>query len=136
MLLLRIILVQALLFLTINKTLKLFRKTLKEENITCKAPISNTNGVLGLGDCPNSYYIRLGLGTPPQYFDFLFDTGSPILWVPTLSTNPNGFNNSASSTYKLGDTPYSIEYVDGSGASGTFGSDVVSLTSTNISTRS
>ena len=114
----------------------MFKKTIKAENSTCKAPISNNNGVLGLGNCQVLYYVRLGLGTPPQYFDFQFDTGSPILWVPTTATNQNGFNNAVSSTYKLGDIPYRIAYVDGSEAAGTFGSDIVSLTNTHISTTS
>ena len=131
---LRIILIFVFLTLTFSKYLELKRRTsesIKED--ACLPPNSNNNTVQGMGTCSDLYYVTLGIGSPPQYFDFQFDTGSPILWIPTKATNPQGFNTSASSTYNISNTPYNISYVDGSSAAGNFGKDIVSVSNSSIS---
>jgi len=79
------------------------------------------------------YYGQVGIGTPPQQFNLLFDTGSSDLWVPgkkcTQSSsclNHKKFDGSKSSTYKAGTKTFSIQYGTGS-MTGVVSQDVVSL---------
>ena len=61
---------------------------------------SNNQSNLGIGNCQdNIYYITLEVGTPSQAIGVQFDTGSNILWIPTVSGTGSGFNTAASSTY-------------------------------------
>uniref|UniRef100_A0A8C8B2S0 Peptidase A1 domain-containing protein n=1 Tax=Otus sunia TaxID=257818 RepID=A0A8C8B2S0_9STRI len=80
------------------------------------------------------YYGAISIGTPPQDFTVVFDTGSSNLWVPSVSCtslacqNHQMFNPSQSSTYKRTGQNLSIHY--GTGAmEGTVGSDTVILAS-------
>jgi len=67
------------------------------------------------------YYGDITLGTPPQTFSVVFDTGSSNLWVP--STQCKGFNlacflhnrysSARSSTYMRDGSPVSIKYGSG-----------------------
>ena len=84
------------------------------------------------------YYGTLEVGTPPQKFQVVFDTGSADLWVPsttcpTASMNCNGktvFDSTKSSSYedvKPGaKSDFSIVYGSGS-VTGTFGVDRVTV---------
>lgn len=60
-------------------------------------PVSSGNG---------EYLTQIGLGTPPQRFTAIVDTGSDLLWtqcLPCTSCYPqsgNAFNPSLSSTYQ------------------------------------
>jgi len=68
------------------------------------------------------YYGEIALGTPPQAFTVVFDTGSANLWVP--SAHCKGFNiacllhrrytASQSSTYTEQGHPFAIKYGSGS----------------------
>ena len=68
------------------------------------------------------YYGQIELGSPPQSFSVIFDTGSANLWVP--SAKCRGFNlpcllhrryaSQHSRTYVRDDTPFAIKYGSGS----------------------
>ncbi|XP_029477246.1 pepsin A-like isoform X1 [Oncorhynchus nerka] len=71
-------------------------------------------------DADLSYYGVISIGTPPQSFKVIFDTGSSNLWVPSVycssqaCQNHEKFNPGLSSTFKLGSKTVSIQYGSGS----------------------
>ncbi|KAH8282780.1 hypothetical protein KR054_009773 [Drosophila jambulina] len=88
-----------------------------------------------LGNSMNMYYYgEISIGTPPQYFNVVFDTGSANLWIPSvqcLATDVacqqhNQYNASASSTYVASGQNFSIEYGTGS-VTGYLATDTVTI---------
>ncbi|XP_067875409.1 pepsin A-like [Heterodontus francisci] len=79
-----------------------------------------------------SYYGTISIGTPPQSFTVIFDTGSSNLWVPSVycssqsCTNHKKFSPSRSSTYRATNQPLSIQYGSGS-MTGILGYDTVTV---------
>ena len=80
------------------------------------------------------YYGLLQVGTPPQSFDVIYDTGSSNIWVPNTKFASHAvFNSSLSSTYVADGTPFAIHYGSGP-VSGHVSTDTISfggLTVTN-----
>jgi hypothetical protein len=78
------------------------------------------------------YYGVIEIGTPPQFFTTIMDTGSSNLWVPSTSctdtacNGKNKYSSSASSTYKANGEPITIHYGTGS-MKGTLCYDTVSV---------
>ncbi|XP_037284260.2 cathepsin D [Rhipicephalus microplus] len=80
------------------------------------------------------YYGLIGLGTPPQSFKVIFDTGSANLWVPSVKCpdtedgckDKKKYDSSKSSTYKADGRKFRIEY--GSGiVEGIYSTDVLTI---------
>ncbi|XP_024072463.1 cathepsin E [Terrapene carolina triunguis] len=84
------------------------------------------------------YFGQISIGTPPQNFTVLFDTGSSNLWVPSIYCVSKAcavhsrFHPSDSNTYSEVGTPFSIQYGTGS-LSGIIGSDQVTVEGITVS---
>ncbi|KAK2871774.1 hypothetical protein FQN49_002841 [Arthroderma sp. PD_2] len=86
----------------------------------------------------NLYFCNLTLGTPPQTIRAHIDTGSSDLWVNTEESRfcssrrspcrqGGTYDSSGSSSYNLVSNDFNISYVDGSGASGDYVTDVINV---------
>uniref|UniRef100_A0A8C9W5G1 Progastricsin n=1 Tax=Scleropages formosus TaxID=113540 RepID=A0A8C9W5G1_SCLFO len=86
-----------------------------------------------------SYYGSITIGTPPQTFQVLFDTGSANLWVDSVYCNTQAcnahtkFNSTKSSTYSSTTKTFYISYGTGS-LYGIFGYDSVNKQIFGLST--
>ncbi|KAK7203795.1 aspartic peptidase domain-containing protein [Myxozyma melibiosi] len=78
------------------------------------------------------YFTEISLGTPPQEFKVILDTGSSNLWVPSVSCGSiacylhTKYDSSASSSYVKNGTSFDIQYGSGS-MSGFVSNDILTI---------
>ncbi|NXE92803.1 CATE protein, partial [Menura novaehollandiae] len=101
------------------------------------AAFSETNEPL-MSYLDMEYFGQISIGTPPQNFTVVFDTGSSNLWVPSVycaskaCAGHTRFQPTQSSTYQVIGTPFSIQYGTGS-LTGIIGSDQVVVEGVTVS---
>jgi hypothetical protein len=89
------------------------------------------------------YFVNASLGSPPQSVRLHLDTGSSDLWVNTPSsrlcqlrqapcTFAGTYDANSSTSYQYVGSYFNISYVDGSGASGDYVSDAVTIGNTKL----
>ncbi|KAK6357699.1 Type I transmembrane sorting receptor [Orbilia javanica] len=103
---------------------------------------ADSSAVAAPGSSDVEYTVPVKIGTPAQTLNLNLDTGSSDLWVFSSSqaisqtTGHDIYTPSTSSTWKkLAGFSWSIQYADGSGASGDVGTDKVTIGTTTVGTQ-
>ncbi|KAD7117349.1 hypothetical protein E3N88_04617 [Mikania micrantha] len=92
------------------------------------------SGTIALNNYMDAQYFgEIGIGTPPQKFKVIFDTGSANLWIPSSECissvscfSHSKYESSQSSTYKANGKPAVIHYNNRS-VSGYFSKDIIDV---------
>ncbi|KAM0735583.1 Lysosomal aspartic protease [Formica fusca] len=147
----RFLVVAAALFVLIDGQTKIqriklhkmdsIRKALKKAGLDVQQILAEDNtGAEGLTNYLDmEYYGEISIGTPPQTFTVIFDTGSSNLWVPSQKCQSDNqacalhhrYDSSKSTTYEANGSPFAIQYGTGS-LSGFLSTDVVNVAGLNV----
>ncbi|KAJ9451214.1 Lysosomal aspartic protease [Diplonema papillatum] len=108
---------------------------LAQQHATLSAKYGAVQASVPISNYQNAqYYGPITIGTPPQSFLVVFDTGSSNLWVPGVKPNIVGHNRyhpEQSSTYVANGTKFAIAYGSGS-LEGIIDKDVVNIGGLNV----
>ncbi|XP_070150487.1 lysosomal aspartic protease-like [Polyergus mexicanus] len=121
-----------------RKTLKTMGIDVKQFDSPCKKNKTATEHLINYLDV--EYYGQISIGTPPQIFTVIFDTGSSNLWVPSnkcCDTNVacllhDKYDNTKSCTFKSNGTLFSIEYGFNNNVFGFLSTDVVNVAGLDV----
>jgi len=104
------------------KKMKSMAETYRENNLKYLPPsglkYTGSSDPVPLHDYQNAqYYGPISVGSPPQNFNVIFDTGSSNLWIPGTSCTNCGshptYDSSQSSTYAKNGSDFFIQYGSG-----------------------